>query len=292
MSIDVLQDKIRKLKNPSVIDLSMSVDQLPPHLITEEGSVNAAISRFYREMLSSLKGVVPAVRFGFASFTMLGIDGLRLLSETLFNARQEGFYVFLDVPELLCVKASENAASVIFGERSPFPCDGLLVSSYLGSDILKPFLPYCKNDKRDVFSIVRTANKSGTELQDLLSGTRLVHAAAADIVNRYGADAIGKCGYSRVSIMAAASSAESLRSLRAKYPRLFLLLDGLDYPNSNAKNCSYAFDKLGRGAVVSAGCSVTCAWKLTESDGSDYLEQALIAADRIKKNLTRYITIL
>ena len=77
-----------------------------------------------------------------------------------------------------------------------------------------------------------------------------------------------------------------------KYPKLFLLLDGYDYPNANAKNCSFGFDKFGHGAVVCGGTGITCAWKDAESDGEDYLAQAKTAADRMKKNLTRYVTIL
>ena len=158
--------------------------------------------------------------------------------------------------------------------------------------MIKPFLPYCKKREKDIFVITRTANKSAPELQDLLAGSRLVHAAAADHVNRYGAGTEGKHGYARVGILAAASSAESLRSLRAKYPRMFLLLDGFDYPNANAKNCSFAFDRFGHGAAACGGTAILNAWKQAESDGSDHTVHALAAAERMKKNLTRYITIL
>ena len=95
-----------------------------------------------------------------------------------------------------------------------------------------------------------------------------------------------------MGILAAASSAESLRSLRSKYPRLFLLLDGYDYPNANAKNCANAFDKFGHGAAACGGTGISCAWKQTESGDSDWLAHARAAADRMKKNLTRYVTIL
>ena len=93
-------------------------------------------------------------------------------------------------------------------------------------------------------------------------------------------------------VLAAASSAESLRNLRSKYPKLFLLLDGYDYPNANAKNCSNAFDKYGHGAAACGGTGITCAWKAAESEGEDYPEQAKTAAERMKKNLTRYVTVL
>ena len=72
---------------------------------------------------------------------------------------------------------------------------------------------------------------------------------------------------------------------------MFLLLDGYDYPNANAKNCSFAFDKLGHGAAACAGVSVTAAWMEEDSENT-YVTLAVEAAERMKKNLTRYVTIL
>jgi hypothetical protein len=112
----------------------------------------------------------------------------------------------------------------------------------------------------------------------------------ADIVNRQAESKTGRHGFSQVGALASASAADSLRSLRSKYPKLFLLLDGYDYPNANAKNCSYAFDKLGHGAAACAGESIIAAWK--ESENNDYVAAAVEATDRMKKNLTRYVTIL
>ena len=200
--------------------------------------------------------------------------------------------MLLDAPEILSPASAKMTAESLLGEGSIYPCDGLVISGYLGSDVIKPFLPYCKKAKKDLFVVARTANKSAPELQDLLAGTRLVHAAAADHVNRYGADTAGKSGYTNVGILAAASSAESLRNLRAKSPKLFLLVDGYDYPNANAKNCANAFDRFGHGAVVCGGMGITCAWKEAESGEEAYLDHAKAAADRMKKNLTRYVTVL
>ena len=67
-----------------------------------------------------------------------------------------------------------------------------------------------KKDKKDLFVVARTANKSAPELQDLLAGTRLVHSAAADHVNRYGADTAGKYGYTRVGIVICDLGGEAL----------------------------------------------------------------------------------
>lgn len=293
MSVDILQEKIRKTKNPSVVELCLAAADLPSYLVEEEGSAPKAYSRFCTELLTGLKGIVPAVRFSFASFALMGNGGLNALHEAVLVARELKYYVLLDAPELLSPKAAAMTAEAIWGERSTYPCDGLVISGYLGSDIIKPFLKFCEEGKKDLFVVARTANKSAPELQDLLAGGRLVHAAAADHVNRYGKETAGKFGYTRVGIVGAASAAESLRSLRVKYPKLFFLVDGYDYPNANAKNCSFAFDKFGHGAAVCSGTGITCAWMEAEdSNGLDFKEHAITAAERMKKNLTRYTTVL
>ena len=288
MSIDLLQEKIRKMKNPSMLELAMPLCDLPPRF----EQTAAGYGSFCRELLDGLKDAMPAVRVSFAAFALLGAEGMTELTQTLKTAGELGYYVTLDAPEIPSPMMAGMMAEALLGKESSFPCDGLIIPGYAGSDIIKPFLPYTKKQKKDIFVVTRTANKSAPELQDLLSGTRLVHTVAADHVNRYGQGTEGKHGYTRVGILAAASSAESLRTLRAKYPRLFFLVDGFDYPNANAKNCAQAFDKYGHGAAVCGGTAITCAWKKAESDGSDWPDHALAAAERMKKNLTRYITIL
>lgn len=292
MSVDILQEKIRKLKNPSVVQLAPEMNRLPSGIVKEYGATVDGCQQFCRELLEAFTGIVPAVRFSLGAFALMGAKGMECLEELLDFAHRKGFYVLLDAPEILSPAAAGITARSLLGEDGNFFCDGLVVSGYLGSDIWKPFLPFCKERKKDIFVVVRTANKSAPELQDLLAGSRLVHVAAADHVNRYGGDTAGKSGYSRVGILASASAADSLRNLRSKYPKLFLLMDGYDYPNANAKNCSNAFDKFGHGAAACAGDSVTHAWLQAESDGTDYLDHAIAAAQRMKKNLTRYITVL
>lgn len=288
MAVDVLQEKIRKTKNPSMLELALPLSDLPPQFSRDA----AGYGDFCRALLEGLRDAMPAVRVSFAAFALLGPEGMNQLHQVVNRASELGYYVALDAPEIASPMMAKMMAESLLGAESIYPCDGLIIGGYSGSDIIKPFLPYCIKQKKDLFVVVRTANKSAPELQDLLSGTRLVHAAAADHVNRYGEGTEGKHGYSRVGILASASSAESLRLLRAKYSRLFFLVDGFDYPNANAKNCSFAFDKFGHGAVACGGTAISCAWHQAESDGSDWLVHAQTAAERMKKNLLRYITIL
>ncbi len=282
-----LQEKIRKCKNPSVLELALAYEDLPSHLQAENMQA-LSYGHFCRELLNELKGIVPAVRVSFSSFAFLGSDGWGEMIKTLEYAKDEGYYVLLDAPEILSPAAAERTAKMLM----KLPCDGMVISGFLGSDIVKPFLMICKQEQKDIFVVARTGNRSASELQDLLAGSRQVYLAAADYVNRYAGDLVEKCSYSQVAVMAGASSADSLRTIRSKYPRLFILIDCYDYPNANAKNCAAAFDKFGHGAAACGGEAILKAWKETESDGTDYLVHAKAAALRMKKNLTRYVTIL
>lgn len=287
MAVDTLQEKIRKTKNPTMLEICFGREDIPAQILEESGSLSAAFIRYGRELLAGLKDIIPAVRFSFGSFVVLGSEGVTALTELLAFAKKQGYYVLLDAPELLSPKTAALTAENLFA----WPVDGLIISGYPGSDVIKPFLSYCKEGKKDIFVVARTANKSAPELQDLLAGGRLVHAAAADHVNRYGADTAGKFGFTRVGILAAASAAQSLKDLRAKYPKLFMVLDGADYPNANAKNCANAFDKFGHGAVAVVGTAIVSAWKQAE-EGTDPIIAAQEAAQRMKKNLTRYVTVM
>ena len=292
MSVDALQEKIRKLKNPSMVDLTLLPEELPPFMMGEDVPVTQAYGQFCRELLQGLKGIVPAVRFSFDLFAMMGTEGLELMYSLLPEARRMGFYVLLDGPDMTHIRGAKMAAYELGGQHEKLGFDGLILSPYIGSDVVKPFEQYCRQQGLDLFFAVRTANKSALEMQDLLTGSRHVYTAAADILNRYGEGILERSGYSRIGLLVSAGAGPVLTELRSKYKRMFLLVDGLDTPSGNAKNASLAFDRLGHGAVVCAADSVTRAWIEGEGDGLDYVQQAVEAAHRLQKKLTRYVEIV
>lgn len=289
MSMDVLQERIRKLKCPIIVDLSMKMEHIPA-IVRAEKADAAAYCDYCEELLDALQGTAAGVRFSFDRFALLG--SLADLQSLLKKAMELGYYVLLEGPQTLSPWMAEEACAVIFGQDSKYPCHGMILSPWAGSDCIKPFLDACKDGGKSLFYAVRTANKTAPEVQDLMTGGRLTHVAAADIVNRHGEPIFGKCGYSHIGALTAATNAGAVSGLRAKYKRMFLLVDGIDYPGGNAKNCSLAFDKLGRGAAVCAGPDVTAAWLKAETDGTEYADLAVKAVERLKGNIARYVSIL
>ena len=286
MAIDRLQNSIRKRKNPSMIAFCPDKNVVPPAFLHNGQSVISVYLQYAKKLLEALKDTVPAVRFAFGAFSVYGSEGLEALKELLDLASRLGYYILLDAPESYAPQTTEVLAEVMLND---WKFDGLLLNCYMGSDGIKPFTDRLKERDFDLFLTVRTANKSAAEIQDLLTGTRLVYTVSADLAKRLGDNFIGRCGYSRVAGIGPATSAESLRTLRGKYPEMFFLIDGYDYSGANAKNCSFAFDRFGHGAVACASESVIAAWK---EEGKDAVAAAVETAERMKKNLTRYVAVM
>ena len=100
MSMDVLKNKIRKLRNPSALTIAPTLDTLPPVYMTEYESPVRGMGEYSRRVLEALKGQLPAVKVSFGAFSLLGPEGLEDLKSVLDTAKDLGFYVILDASTL------------------------------------------------------------------------------------------------------------------------------------------------------------------------------------------------
>ena len=307
MSIDVLQERIRKLKCPIMVGLDPYLPILPRHIVRhafdEYGqTLRGAAEAYYRfctELLDRLCPIVPAVKLQSACFEALGADGINQMQRISKYAKNLGYYVLMDSMRGDVGSVAEIYAQAVFGSVSVgetacqlYSCDGLTVNGYLGSDGIKPFLPYCKHDGKNVFILLKTSNKSSREVQDLLSGDRVVYTAMADLAMRWGSDLFGKNGYSEIGAVVGATFPQTMKLLREKYDRLFFVVPGYGAQGGTAKNVQFAFDRFGHGAIVAASRSIICAWQKDGGDGETYLDCAEEAALKMKADIGKYVVIL
>ncbi len=306
MSIDLLQSKIRKLKCPIVVGLDPTTELIPPELLAEcqerlgEGVEALAESYlcFCKGILDALKKLVPAVKVQAACFDALGWQGVKVMQELLAYAKKQGYYVLLetmrtDVGHIAAVTAESVFGGIPCGEERVFPylCDGLVLNGYLGSDGIRPYLPYLKGeDPKNLFVVVKSSNKSSSEVQDLLSGDRVIYTAMADLTLRWSTELFGKCGYGEVGAVVGLSSPGAIQALRKRYDTLFFLVPGYGAQGGVAKHAAYAFDRMGHGAAVCASRSILGAWR--EQAGVDYPEAAAATVEKMKKQLEAYVTVL
>ena len=287
MSIDVLKTKIRRMRNPSALTIAPTLDTMPPQYLTEFESPVQGMGEYCRRALEALKDQLPAVKVSFGAFSLLGPQGLTELKSILEKAGELGYYVILDWQRQED-EASAKAAAKLILSGGLWPCDAVVLSCYPGSGSVKPYILEANKERKDVFVVLKTGGKSGSELQDLQTGGRMVYTAAADLLAKWGDQTLERCGYSRVGAVGSASHAASLRVLREKYPKMFLVVDGLEAGNANARNASFAFDGMGYGGLVC--CNLLNAW--IENPDSDPIDEVTAACQRMKRNVTTYVTVL
>ena len=307
MSIDVLQEKICKLKNPTVAGLDPKPEYIPPHILNacfdEYGktpkAMATAFETFCKGLIDALAPIVPAVKPQAAFFEVLGHDGMEALEHVVAYAREKGLYVIMDAKRGDIGTTAEAYAQAYLGSvdiggehYAPYDCDAITVNGYLGSDGIKPFTAYCKEAGKSIFLLVKTSNKSSMEVQDLVAGDRVMYTVMADLAMRLSTDLFGKNGYSNIAAVVGATHPQVMKDLRAKYPQMFFLVPGYGAQGGTAKDVQYAFDQLGRGAIVNASRSIMCAWQKAGTDGTDFGEKAAEAANKMKNDIGLYVRIL
>lgn len=148
-------------------------------------------------------------------------------------AKQQGLYVLGDVKRGDIGSTAAAYAHHLSGiglddtAYDPWHEDAVTVNPYLGTDGITPFVDAATANDKDIFVLVRTSNPSSSELQELeLASGERVYEHVADLVEGWGAETIGKNGYSRVGAVVGATHPEEGKALRARMPHTFFLVPG------------------------------------------------------------------
>ncbi|MBQ1352118.1 MAG: orotidine-5'-phosphate decarboxylase [Oscillospiraceae bacterium] len=307
MSFDVLQDKIRAMKNPTVAGLDPKLEYIPPHILEHQIALHGttlraaaeAVLAFNCGLIDALCDIVPAVKPQSAYYEMLGSCGIEALERTIQYAKSKDLFVIADIKrgDIGSTAAAYSQAyldCVSIGSETfePFPCDAVTVNAYLGSDGLRPFLETCEKRDKCIFALVKTSNPSSGELQDLIAGDRFVYTVVGDLIQRLGKGTEGQYGFSRMGAVVGATYPMDLRSLRRRLEHVFFLVPGYGAQGGSGDDVRHAFNQFGHGAIVNSSRGIICAWQKTGKNGTDYQDAARAAALEMRDDLRRFISIV
>ena len=306
MSFDVLQEKIREKANPTVAGLDARVEYIPPHILKKHTdrlgetleAAAEAVAEFDCGLIDALCDVVPAVKPQAAYFEMLGWRGMKVMEDVMAYAKSKGLYVIADIKRgdigttaTAYAEGWLGTTQVGSANLSAFDADCVTLNGYMGSDAIKPFLKECVARNKSAFVLAKTSNPSSVELQDMVAGDRVVYTVMGDLIERWGKDTEGTCGYQALGAVVGATHPSVLKELRRRLPKTFFLVPGYGAQGGTAEDVRNAFDELGRGAIINASRSIMCAWKKTGKDGMDYQEAARNAAIAMRDDIARFTTI-
>lgn len=307
MSFDVLQEKIIRMKNPTVVGLDPKPEYVPEHIRkasyeqfgeTFEGAADA-IFQFNKGLIDALCDIVPAVKPQSAYYERLGWPGMSMLEKTIRYAHEKGMYVIADIKRGDIGSTAQAYADAWLGEtrvgeasHPVFNADCVTLNGYMGSDTIEPFVEACKAGDKCLFLLVKTSNPGSGELQNMVAGDRLVYKVMGDMTAKLGKGTEGRYGFHLAGAVVGATYPSDMRELRRRLEHTFFLVPGYGAQGGTAEDVQYAFNKYGHGAIVNASRSIMCAWQKTGRDGTDYQEAARAAAVAMRDDIRKYVTIV
>lgn len=300
MIIDKLIDKIQLTQNPSVIGLDTCIDYLPQQMYDKCVNLEESakrITEFNFGLIDTLKEAIPAVKVQVAYYEMYGAQGMKAFADTVAYARENGLIVIADVKRNDIGSTAGAYSKGYIGrtklaggkEVTPFESDFITVNGYLGSDGILPFVKDCAQYDKGLFVLVKTSNPTSGELQDrTMDNDKTLYDNMAGLVETWGADLIGKYGYSNVGAVVGATHAQQAKLIRQAHPNVFFLIPGYGAQGGKAEDLAVCFTD-GIGGIVNSSRGILCAYRKEQYAGMDYKQAALRAALDMKEDLNRWI---
>jgi orotidine-5'-phosphate decarboxylase len=280
---DRLSDAVERKQSQLVVGLDPVLEQLPEEL--RQGRPASEYARFCRGIVDAVSSVAVGVKPQSAFFEALGPDGAAAYAEVCAYARGAGLLVIADAKRGDIGSTARAYAAAFLEPRDGKPplADAVTVNPYLGSDSIEPFLEAARREGAGVFSLVRTSNPGGAEIQDaaLADGTP-VWQHVARLVRSWGDDIVGDCGLSDVGAVLGATGPREVEEARRLLPRTVFLLPGVGAQGGRPDDLGPAFAAGPASALVAASRSVIYAYR---RDGGDWRTAAGDEAARLAREV-------
>lgn len=309
---DRLIEAIQKKGSVICVGLDPRLSDVPEFIkkekIAQKGKTFEAAAESFLEfnkgIIDAVHDLVPVVKPQVAFYEQYGFSGIKAFEETCKYAQEKGLLVIADAKRSDIGSTAEGYAKAFLGEVDLFGenetslnADAMTVSAYLGSDGIKPFIEECKKHGKGIFILVKTSNKSSGEIQDreladkFDSHSLKIFELMAHFVDSWGADEMGKSGYSSVGAVVGATFPKEATELRKLMPHSFFLVPGYGAQGGTAKDLKGCFNPDGLGAIVNSSRDIIFAWKKSdEYTEKNYKDAARNAVLQMKNDLINILT--
>ena len=273
--INKLVDKIKKTGAPIVVGLDPMMKFVPEHIKkaafeakgeTLEGAAEA-IWMYNKEIIDKTYDLIPAVKPQIAMYEQFGIPGLVAFQKTVDYCHEKDLVVIGDIKRgdigsTSAAYATAHVGKVQVGNTmcQGFNEDFVTVNPYLGTDGVQPFIDVCKEEKKGIFILVKTANPSSGEFQDRLIDGRPLYEHVGEKVAEWGEQLMGD-SYSYVGAVVGATYPEMGKVLRKVMPKSFILVPGYGAQGGQGKDLVHFFNEDGLGAIVNSSRGIIAAYQ-------------------------------
>ena len=228
---------------------------------------------FNKAIINATADVVCAYKPNLAFYEALGIEGIKLLQDTIE-------YIPAHVPVIgdgkrgdigNTAKAYAKALFVTFG------FDAATVNPYLGFDSIEPFIEYEDNG---VFILCRTSNPGAVDFQDMVGHENVpLYEMVARKAKEWNA-------HDNIGLVVGATYPEELKLIRQLCPKMPLLIPGIGAQGGDlALTVKYGVDADGEKAIIVVSRQV-----LYASREADFAEAARRSAQELRDRINNLIS--
>ena len=275
------------LKNgPLCVGLDTDPSYIPENILSQYESPAAAVLAFNKALIKRVaeENAACCFKVQIAYYEAMGIEGMKVFSETLQAVRDSGLVAISDIKRGdIAATAGAYARAHFSGD---FETDLITVNPYMGFDTLKPFTEWCTPEKggKGGFVLLCTSNPGMVDIehQKLAEGGLLLERVGDELARIsdefkafYPEQTCGVMG-----AVVGATQESDARWIRDKYPQIFFLIPGYGAQGGAARIAATLLDKAG-GAVNSSR-GILCAWKKDEKIAAARDENKLIMEDIVE----------
>ncbi|HYE80604.1 MAG TPA: orotidine-5'-phosphate decarboxylase [Clostridia bacterium] len=275
MFTDKLIEGIIKCRNHTIVGLDPRLDYIPEYISREiDGGaplkdnarfIAEAFLSFNKEIIDNVYDLVPAVKPQIAFYEQYGTAGFECYMKTCEYAKAKGLLVVGDVKRSDIGSTAEAYSDFYLGNNEwSAETDCITINPYFGTDSIMPFIKNCEKNGKGLYVLVKTSNKSSTDIQDLEAGGKKVYEHVAELVVKLGEGLTGKYGYSSVGAVVGATFRSDGLKLRKLMKNTYFLVPGYGAQGGTAEDAAVCFNEDGLGAVVNSSRGIIAAYKNAE----------------------------
>ncbi len=254
-----LSETIRKRDSLVCVGLDVNPDRMPKHLFSQTDPILA----FNKAIIDATHDLVLAYKPNLAFYEALGVDGWRILRETVAYI-PEGVIKIGDAKRGDIGTTAQKYAESLFD----LGFDIVTVNPYLGWDSIKPFV---QDPARGVFILCLTSNPSSRDFQYAISNGQTLYQSVAETAVRWNEN--GNCG-----LVVGATHPDELKDIRAIAPDLPFLIPGIGAQGGDLEaSVTAGTDVRGEAAVINSSRGIIYA-----STGDDFADAARLETAKLR----------
>lgn len=240
-----------------------------PSFLRQAYALPEAVTRFNSAIIAATRGAACAYKLNLAFYEALGRAGWDVLEQTLAQIPDSH-------PTIADGKRADIGNSARFYARSVFDdlgFDACTVAPYMGRDSVLPFL---ERPGTAAFVLARTSNPGADDFQSCrCDGNTPLFVRVAEATAAWSDDAAGTAG-----LVAGATDADSLATLRERCPSLPFLIPGVGAQGGDAETVMHAAATDEGLVLVNSSRSIIFA-----SEENNFAEAAGHAAQALRDRL-------